>query len=109
MARLQMRRAWTATELALQQGFPVLKPLGSPFGQPRVCCSYVEGSKHLEGRSYVTVNYQVGNSQQVPVVGAVLLYILLCIERKDVEQDRLFAFCRSRLARDYLPTAATIL
>ena len=99
-----IRRAWTASELALLQGFPILRRLASPFGSPRVCCTYAVTQVPLFGRSYRTVNSQIGNSQQVPVIGAVLLYVLVCVETSGLQLDDpdgpFLAFCRARVLRD---------
>ena len=79
--RAGRRRPWLGSELALLQGFPVLRRLAHPGGQPRAACSYAVSG--LMRRSYKTLCEQAGNSQQVPVVGAVLLFCFLFAKQKE--------------------------
>ena len=85
------RRPLQGSELALLQGFPVLQRLACPGGVPRAVCSY---ARPRAVRPYRTVNEQAGNSQQVPVVGAMLLYSLLFISVNP--PDRFLAFAAAR-------------
>jgi hypothetical protein len=95
-------RPWTSMELALMQGFPVLPRLACPLSsKPRACCSYavqaVSGIPPCTVRDYNKTNAQVGNSQQVFVVGSVLMYIFIFTQPNRIASDPFVAFCRSAM------------
>ncbi|CAK0872721.1 unnamed protein product [Prorocentrum cordatum] len=80
-----IKRWITGYEMLVCQGFPVLNELSNPCGDCVRTCSYgrLVGDNDLPQRHRKDMVVAAGDSMQVPVIGAVLCYVLLCVRFGD--------------------------
>ena len=92
---LRQRRLWTPSELLIAQGFPVLPrlvvsrhPQSTNFARCTSLCSSDGKAKILtDPRTIKSMCEQAGNSMQLPVCGAVLLYVCLFLTTESDTDD----------------------
>ena len=83
-----INRPLAPMELLLAQGFPVRAAYGNPVsGRAHKCCSFAEPDVRATPRVRHHVAGQAGNAFCVSVVGAVYLYVILCIRRIDQQME----------------------
>ncbi|CAK0793492.1 unnamed protein product [Prorocentrum cordatum] len=80
-----IKRWLSGYEMLVCQGFPVLNELANPGGELTRACSFGRclEDNDLPTRFRSTMVKQAGNTMQVPVVGAVLAYVYLCVRFGD--------------------------
>lgn len=74
---LTKQKRWLLpSELLILQGFPVLARFSQPGGTKKPACSFA-AAPQLPARRRLDTLKQAGNSMQVPVIGATMLYVLI--------------------------------
>ena len=80
-----IKRWLSGYEMLVCQGFPVLNELSNPGGQLVRTCSFgrVAGDEDIPQRYRNLMVEAAGDAMQVPVVGAVLVYVFFCVRFGD--------------------------
>jgi hypothetical protein len=84
----RVERTFTAKEILLANGFPVLPRLANPqSSRDHRCTSFCAPSSRTDVRKRITMIQQSGNSMNVAVCCLLEIYVLLFVQRTDAMYD----------------------